>query len=773
MANRWQDFFSDKPLLRRMVFFFPVQLFLVQLKKNHLLIFYWLLLFGFIFQKIAASYGIPYLFLNPEYLGKVNFLSFFIVGFALGGLIMAFNISSYMMNAFRFPFLATLSNPFPKFCLNNSLIPASLILAYSYKIFYFQVKSQFLPPANALLMVCGLWLGIALFIFLGLTYFFRTNKDLFKLFSVKTVDQDDAKRVYSKVVMKQNMKWRSLNISERDWYVEVYLSSPLRLKLARSYAHYDKDMLLKVFKQNHSNAAIFEIVVLISLIVFGLFRDFPGFSIPAGASLMLIITMYLMATSAVYNYLRGWSKTIFYFLAIVINFSFALSMFNVKNSAYGLDYSHRTRYHSSWADSTGNSYSSCHPDIINTLNILENWKKKNTPAGADSSYRPPMVLINASGGGIRAALWTFYSMQMLDSISEGALMRHTFMITGASGGMLGAAYFRELELMRQNHSGNNIYNLHYLNKISDDLLNPLVFAMTVNDLFLRFQKVNYGGRLYKKDRAWSFEEKFHQNTGYVLEKNLGDYAEPERLSKIPMMVFSPSILNDGRKLFISSQPVNYLCAAIDSSFDGSRMMADGVDYARLLGSHEPGKTRFSSVLRMSATFPVIMPTVSLPTYPEIEIADAGGRDNYGFETSARFLHVFREWISNNTSGVVILQIRDKYFRKTDTSKGNPTLYDAIAGPIGSLYNNLFVTQDFTNDALMRYVKTGLGCPLEVVRMELRNEKPDRISLSWHLTRKEKMKVISSMIFPDNYHAMMKVKEVLQSSAPKVHSSEKQ
>jgi hypothetical protein len=61
---------------------------------------------------------------------------------------------------------------------------------------------------------------------------------------------------------------------------------------------------------------------------------------------------------------------------------------------------------------------------------------------------------------------------------------------------------------------------------------------------------------------------------------------------------------------------------------------------------------------------------------------------------------------------------------------------------------------------MRYVKTGLRCPIELVRMELRNEKPDRISLSWHLTRKEKMKVISSMIFPSNLSAMKRMQDIL-------------
>ena len=55
-----------------------------------------------------------------------------------------------------------------------------------------------------------------------------------------------------------------------------------------------------------------------------------------------------------------------------------------------------------------------------------------------------MILINSSGGGVRSSLWNVLVMQKVDSILNGELMRNTTLITGASGGMLGAAYYREL-----------------------------------------------------------------------------------------------------------------------------------------------------------------------------------------------------------------------------------------------------------------------------------------------------------------------------------------
>ena len=112
--------------INQLVYFFPLQLLFVHLKKNQQLLLFWIILFLAIFKGLGLKYGIPYLFLAPEYLGKLSFSSYFIVGFALGGFVTAFNISSYIMNGFRFPFLATLSKPFLKYAINNStIIPAA------------------------------------------------------------------------------------------------------------------------------------------------------------------------------------------------------------------------------------------------------------------------------------------------------------------------------------------------------------------------------------------------------------------------------------------------------------------------------------------------------------------------------------------------------------------------------------------------------------------------------------------------------------------------
>ena len=52
-------------------------------EKNHLLLLFWLVLWAYITQSMGNKYGIPYLFLYPEYFGTVGPWGFLLTGFAL------------------------------------------------------------------------------------------------------------------------------------------------------------------------------------------------------------------------------------------------------------------------------------------------------------------------------------------------------------------------------------------------------------------------------------------------------------------------------------------------------------------------------------------------------------------------------------------------------------------------------------------------------------------------------------------------------------------
>ena len=112
--------------------FFPLQLLIGHLKYNLLALIFWILLFSIVSDSLGSAYGLSYLFYSPECQGETNEISFLLIGFAIGGFTMAFHTYSYMKLGKRYPFIATISNPFIKFCLNNSLIPVVFIIYYCY-----------------------------------------------------------------------------------------------------------------------------------------------------------------------------------------------------------------------------------------------------------------------------------------------------------------------------------------------------------------------------------------------------------------------------------------------------------------------------------------------------------------------------------------------------------------------------------------------------------------------------------------------------------------
>ncbi|MBI2270518.1 MAG: hypothetical protein HYU69_09210 [Bacteroidetes bacterium] len=743
--------------LRRFIFSFSIQLLMVHIKKNLTLMIFWAIMFGFVTEHVAPRYGVPYLFLSPEYFDRINFLSYFIVGFACGGFIMAFNISSYIMNGYRFPFIATLYNPFFKYCTNNSVIPALFIATYIYNIFRFQLSEQVYSTFQIIILIAGLIAGIVTFIILSTSYFFTINKDIYKMFGVR--GQDTAKETLRP--NRQRIEWKNLNLikESRDWYVETYWTMPFVNKLVRPVRHYKKEMLRNVFKQNHRNAFIFVLLAAITLFVLSFFQNVPFFIIPAGASIFLLFTMFLMLSSALYVWIRGWASLLLIAIFLIVNSLYKLDVFSNYNKAYGLNYGIEKAPFTNEALNKMSCDSVCDQiDIKYAVEILNRWRLKNI---SEKSAKPKLVLVNTTGGGLRASLWTFYSLQYADSISGGELLKHTQLITGSSGGMIGAAYLRELYWQQQSGKIDNMYLPEYKNNMGKDILNPIAFSLAVNDFFFPLQKVEKGYYKYNKDRAYAFEWRLNQNTNGILDKRLHDYKQAESEAIIPMMIFSPTVANDGRKMLISAQPISYLTQNSYTKNLDIQPIYDAMDFGRLFEKQGAQNVHFTSVLRMSATFPYISPIVSLPSEPRIEVLDAGMRDNFGLEISLKYMYALRNWITSNTSGVIIIQIRDK--KKEWPIDENPTrnILQNVLLPLGLLYSNLFNIQDFNQDQLLQYASLWFDQKVDIINFEMKRNQKENISLSWHLTNKEKRQVLGSIDLPENQEAFKKLKELLK------------
>ncbi|MDH5609925.1 MAG: patatin-like phospholipase family protein, partial [Cyclobacteriaceae bacterium] len=249
-----------------MIHSFPIQLLFHLIRKNPFLIAIWLFFVTLCTGGIGRVYGIHYLFLDPEYLNQVNFISFFWVGMALGNFIMSFHISSYILLGHYFPFVGILERPFAKFSLNNSLLPVAGLLVYFVAIMHFHWGNE-----NKWLYIMGLGLGIMLMVLLMMLYFHWTNRDIF-LFLTGSVDKVLRKNTISRNRLMNKYK----ESKENKFEVNHYLDLKLRIRSCSDLqVFYDKKAILKVFDQNHFNSVAFELAIISLVFVFGFFIENP------------------------------------------------------------------------------------------------------------------------------------------------------------------------------------------------------------------------------------------------------------------------------------------------------------------------------------------------------------------------------------------------------------------------------------------------------------------------------------------------------------------
>lgn len=746
---------SPKLFLTRFVFSFPIQLFVVLLKKNQLLLVYWILLFGCVTGNIASRLGIHYLFLDPEYSGSVGWWSFFIIGMMCGAFIMVFNISSYITNATLFPFIASLSRPFMKYTANNFIVPALFIIVYFYELWLFQRRSEFENVMTILLQYAGFIAGMSATIAVTLIYFFRTNVDIVRMFGVKAADTDVsiplAEHVGKTTSLRQLFSFRN----KRPWRVDTYLSTPFKVKLVRHTGHYSRQMFDSVIRQNHLNAALVEIFVFVMFILLGLFREYKLFQIPAGASIILLFSMLIMLTSAFRFWVRQWATTAFILLFFLLNYFSQFDFSGRQNKIYGLQYPENKKVYKPFGMDIFPAPSKVTADSLAEVAALEHWKKKFS----NVTSKPKLILINVSGGGLRAASWTFKTLQFADSITSGEMSEHARLITGASGGIIGAAYYRELTRQKKLGMIPTMYDNAYSENISSDLLNPVGISLVVNDLFFNIQKFTLDGQRYNKDRGYAFEKYLNESTGNILNKTMADYFEEEKNAVIPMMILTPAVVNDGKRVLISSLPVSYLMAEQRKENFNYSKLNDCIEYSDYFKDFGAGTSRFTSLLRMNATFPYILPAVTLPTEPAVQVMDAGMRDNFGLKSTFRYLFAMHEWIEKNTSGIIIFQIRDTRKERTREIRSRGTILENIVSPIGNFYGNLLTVQEYETDEESEYLKSFLNTPVDLVAIELPSYE-EEISMSWHLTTKEKNFIRAAVHLPVNKKSFERLQNLL-------------
>ena len=734
--------------LKNIYTFFPVQLFLLHFRKYQVLLLFWYILGSTISSNFLKNFGADALFFAPEYLGSVNMLGAFITGVALGVFFMSWNITTFILHSKRFKFLATTSNPFLKYCINNSIFPLLFLLFYLAKLYRFDDYKELMNFNEILIVIGGILLGIIFLLAVSFVYFFGADK---------TINRNMVAIIGNPELFKKTFTGKHSKLDEFGLSVNYYLSGSLRLRKVRNVGHYRQDFLDTIFKRHHIAAIVCMLLSFIFLVVVGFFLEFRFFEMPAAASILIFFAVMIAFMGALSYFLQSWSLPVAILLIVLVNFLYQNELIDPRNKAYGLDYTITTDQRPDYNKQSLQDL--CNAPQVETdkaamINVLENWKKKQP------TEKPLMIFINVSGGGLRSAAFVMNTLQQLDSSTNGKLMQHTFLISGASGGMLAATYYRELYRNKLRDSSLQLYNSKYSDYISTDLLNPVFTSMIARDIFAPVQKFSVGNNRYIKDRGYAFEKKLSDNTGGLLNIQLKDIQADETAAKVPLIIFNSVIKSDGRKLLISTQPLSFMMKPRLFQNDPA-VSADAVDFAAMFKKQHPMDLGVLTAMRMNATFPYVLPNVWLPSYPVIDVMDAGLRDNVGTETSLRFIDNFKEWIKKNTSGVVLLQLRDRLTDEWQQDGTSQSLTDMIVTPATMLQHNWFTLQNYYQADQFSYFNSGdtLINKISILYKPAQIEKG--AAINFHLSAREKRDIKASFYNDINAAAVKKMQNLLR------------
>ncbi len=360
---------------------------------------------------------------------------------------------------------------------------------------------------------------------------------------------------------------------------------------------------------------------------------------------------------------------------------------------------------------------------------------------------PNLVLVATSGGASRSAYWTAMILERLALLSNTGQQLAGFtpairVITGASGGMIGASYFtalsqpfrqapprflgeendapfaaifaRDLPVYSSPHTaisaamnydirqsqrtgvrGNegNAYGTRY--PIPRDSLSSVVQHMLQVDLPSIFWPT-----AVELDRGKVLERQWRR-----LNRPFSTLRTGEAEGWRPSIIFSPAIVETGQPLVISNLDLSFL-----PRFD----RREALSFFNLFPCAH-GTFNLATAARMNATFPLISPAVSLPTIPERRVVDAGFYDNYGVSLAAAYLGdpEINRWVKTNTSGVVVLQLRAFPLSTganepciqadAETDGGVMEGFEWITSPIEAVFSARGSTMVFRNEQELRTV----------------------------------------------------------------------
>jgi hypothetical protein len=372
--------------------------------------------------------------------------------------------------------------------------------------------------------------------------------------------------------------------------------------------------------------------------------------------------------------------------------------------------------------------------------------------------RRKLVVVCTSGGGLRAATWTAAILGRLNALTD--LRRAMCWISGASGGMVGAAHWLSCVA-----AGADVPWERLVRNVAADSLNDVIRTLVFNDIPLAFLPVPN-----LRDRGQALESKWCKHAkclGGDLETPLSALRDGEAAGLWPSLVFSPMVVEDGRRLLVSnldlSLVTDHLARWLSSAATpGSPSTGLASQSAYALADLVPkalDRVSLATAARLVASFPYVSPAISLPTKPRRRVVDAGYFDNYGLELACGWLRVLlercRPSLAAGCSGILVIQIRDNVSElsvnpqtaddyanlRENADEGDravPRGFEGLSSPPSAFFSARDSATLFRNDGLLQALSSlyAEAFQSENFLTTTMFEFAGEASLSWHLAPDE-------------------------------------
>ncbi|MDT8342936.1 MAG: hypothetical protein RQ752_00775 [Thermohalobaculum sp.] len=342
--------------------------------------------------------------------------------------------------------------------------------------------------------------------------------------------------------------------------------------------------------------------------------------------------------------------------------------------------------------------------------------RARTAAGAAPTdprrARPRLVLIATSGGAYRASFWTGIVLDALGALQRaGALpgfAGNVRLITGASGGMVGGAYFAAMAdpaggpqgsvcaqieadiLSVQDAAGPHAATYPHTTRfpIPRDSLSAVAQRLVQRDLPSLFRP-----GVSRTDRGTVLEDQWA-----TLDRPFADLRAGEAAGWRPSLILSPMLAETGQPLMITN---------LDMDLVRRDAYGETVQFFDWFPAAQ-ASFRLKTAVRLNASFPYVAPDSALPTRPYRRVVDAGYYDNYGVDLAATYLArpEIRDWVLANTAGVVVVQLRAFPFTLPLTQQAGAVgrALQWLTTPVEAMLSARGATMTFRNRQSLRQVR---------------------------------------------------------------------